>query len=233
MSKDKDLVIGGLLKFFLNRSYMDDFVSGRLYCNTPHYFRKNDTPGISDRYEACISYSDGNPLHNDPEIVLDGEKIIIPDGGEVFTFLDEDYSDSWLHCWFVLSIPQSQEELYSLKKDLDRVTLEFGGNAVLLPSNNFLKYKKILQSSINHRVINGPVKYTREDLKRGMFKKRPEFSYQREYRYAFGEIDKSELKPLIINIQGEEFEKLIIKDPIIRMQVGSIKVASQTSNSAK
>lgn len=207
--------IAGLLKFFSKPEYLDDFLRGNLFCNTPHYYRNCNGAGVSDRFEACIGYFNRSLGQREPAIVMDGKPFDISKATEVFTFLDEDYCDSWLSCWFILEVPQSDLELISLKKDLCRVVKEFGDNYVLLPSKSFVSFHQLLSKGA-YKMVNKPIKYTDNDLIRGMFIKRPEFSYQREYRFAFGECDKSELKPLCLKVNADELAKLIIQKPKIK-----------------
>jgi hypothetical protein len=210
--------IAGLLKFFSKQDYLNDFLHGNLFCNTPHYYRNCPEPGVSDRFEACIGYFNKSLGQREPTINLDGKSLDLSKATEVFTFLDQDYYDSWLNCWFILEVPESESELISLKKDLNRVLEEFGDDYVLLPSESFIPFHNLL-SKTEHKMRTGPVKYTDDDLTRGLFKKRPEFSYQREYRFAFGECDKSELKPLCLNVDADQIAKLVIKKPKMKFKI--------------
>ncbi|WP_126788204.1 hypothetical protein [Aliidiomarina sedimenti] len=210
--------IAGLLKFFSRPEYLDDFLQGKLFCNTPHYYRNCYEQGISDRFEACIGYFSRSLDQRMPTIIMDGKKLDLSRATEAFTFLDQDYYDSWLSCWFILEVPESELEIISLKRDLQRILQEFGDDYVLLPSESFIPFHSLL-SKTEHRMENGPVKYTDDDLTRGMFKKRSDFSYQREYRFAFDRCDKSELKPLCFKVDANQLSELVIKQPKIKFNI--------------
>lgn len=210
--------IAGLLKFFSKPEYLEAFLQGNLFCNTPHYYRNCAEAGVSDRFEAVIGYFNRSLGQREPKLIMDGKPLDISEATEVYTFLDEDYYDAWLSCWFILEVPESNTHLRALKRDVDRVVKEFGNNYVLLPLKSFVSFRSLLAEA-GHKLTNGPVKYTEKDLTRGMFKKRPEFDYQREYRFAFGECDKSELSPLRLHVDADELGNMVVRNPKIKFTV--------------
>ena len=44
----------GLLKFFSKEQYLDDFLNGLFYCNTPEYYRLSKQEGVGDQHESKI-----------------------------------------------------------------------------------------------------------------------------------------------------------------------------------
>jgi len=96
---------GGIVKFYRNEEYLDEFLAGKLYCNTPEYYRLHDGEGVSDPNESITaSY---RPERGDPKPTMHiAGKPISPDRIGRLTVRGTGRKDRWLHCWTRLTVPE-------------------------------------------------------------------------------------------------------------------------------
>lgn len=182
----------GLVKFFSKPEYIEDFLRGRLYCNTPQFYRDSNTPGLEDDFEACIAYFNRKKHQVAPSIVIDGQSIDLTAAESVTLFGDSDQRDAHLHCWFAIDLPTDfDRDIPVLQADLHRVRMEFGPLYVFLPAANIEAYGNLLDAAVPDGFLGSHVQYTDDWRARGMFRKRTSFAYQREYRFAIGSVPKN------------------------------------------
>lgn len=186
--------VAGLLKFFSKSEYLDDFLRGRLYCNTPQYYRESPILGVSDDYEACIASFNRKKHGTPPNVVIDGVPLNLSQVEKLIVYGDADRYDAHLQCWFAVDRPiYFQPGMLALKSDLARVSSEFGPFSVFLPAGNLEAYGRLLDEAASDGFLGSHVQYTDNWHVRGMFRKRRAFSYQREYRFAIGCVEKGHL----------------------------------------
>lgn len=210
-----------LLKFFCNAEYQRDLMSGVLFTNTPHYYRKGTASGQSDDFESCISYFNAEKHTARPKIVIDGKLLDVSDANEILVYRDDDKIDAWLHCWTIIEKPESLEELVSLKRDLKRIKSEFGPWYVVLSMENYAQFCTILHEDIPESYRGASVEYVSQGVNRSLFHKSAEFSYQREYRLAIGRLPKGHEEPR--RFQVRSLAALLLQDPWLQVTIGEEK----------
>lgn len=185
----------GLVKFFSKRDYLDDFLGGSLYCNTPQFYRDSDAPGVSDDFEACIAYSNLTKHPTPPpNVVINGKPLNLFGAESLIVYGDADQYDAHLQCWFAAEHPKDFESgIPALRSDIDRVRRESGPFSVFLPASNIKAYLRLLEDATPDGFTGSLIQYTDDPKIRGMFRKRISFAYQREYRFAIGRVDKGYL----------------------------------------
>ena len=195
-------LVAGLVKFFSRPEYLDDFLQGRIYCNTPQYYRDSKTPGVSDDFEACIAYFNRNKHSHPPNVVIDGTPLDLSETETLTIFGDADRHDAHLQCWFAIDKPENFEPgMHVLRSDLDRVRSESGPLSVFLPATNLGEYGRLLEQATPDGYLGSHVQYTDDWRIRGMFRKRSSFAYQREYRFAIGRLEKGHLLHRVLQTQ--------------------------------
>lgn len=194
--------VAGLLKFFARPEYLEDFLRGRLYCNTPQYYRDSESAGVADDFEACVAYFNrSKPGHRPPRIKIDGKPFDLSKVQSLTVFTENDMHDAHLQCWCALERREpTPENLGALTSDLARLQRESGGFYVLLPSRNIERYRERLEQRCVDGFIGNFVQYTEDWSRRGMFGKRAHYAYQREYRFAFGRVPKGHASHRIFEV---------------------------------
>ena len=205
----------GLIKFFSNDSFLDALIDGTLYCNTPEFYRKSELEGVSDLNESCLfSY---RPERGDDEIILQVNGVEIQ-GVKRLTAYNPGLRDAWLHCWMVLDIPKTDEELIALKEDVLRLQTEFGRNYAFIRYDSITPFLNALKTLTDHRVVAGKVAYSANSTDCGPHCKDISYSYQKEFRYLVGECGVNEVAPLVLKYD-EGFGKYIEKCPEIILRI--------------
>jgi hypothetical protein len=177
-----------LIKFFENEKFLNDFVEGAIYCNTPQFYREHKGQGVGDKSESCLKYWDKEAGDNMPEFTLDGEIKDLSNAKNVLVFPSREHKDSWLQCWATVG---SHNEF---ENDIDRIAKECGRYFVVLPIENLPEYEARLKKGLNTDFSHGLVSYSNDPLKFGLAVKGDVYAYQREYRFLIGECDKSNTK---------------------------------------
>ena len=112
----------GLFKFFRERTHLEQFLDGCLYCNTPEYYRRTAEKGIGDREESCLLSVRAARGDNPFDVEVDGQ----PAGQASDFLLRMGRKDGWLHCWAGLILPGDAREFEKLKNDFRRIQEDFG-----------------------------------------------------------------------------------------------------------
>ena len=211
--------VAGLVKFFSKPEYLDDFLRGRLYCNTPQFYRDSLAPGVSDDFEACIGYFNRKRHSTPPNVIIDGEPLNLSGTETLTVFGDADRYDAHLQCWFAVDRPRDfGSGMVALKSDLARVRSESGPLSVFLPAGNLEAYQCLLDEAVPDGFLGSHVQYTDDWRVRGMFRKRTAFSYQREYRFAIGRVEKGHLAHRVL--QTSQLEHLVEVCPNLSVRNG-------------
>ena len=189
-----------LVKMFASEDYAKAFQRGKLYANRLSFFRNLETGGRGDPHEGVFALSDKGVLTL---------TATFPDGSDTITLTEKDFagppllmpdSVGFLNI-FCMHMAHCREFALSTAGPATRVKLdlqipevciqEFGPYAVIIthPGEFYARVKRLdeLQSR-NWR--HGPVEYTDAPWTlihsiKAAFYKAPDFSYQREYRFAF------------------------------------------------
>jgi|GEM_PF-1247438 len=205
----------GIIKFFKNEEYLNQLCGGKLFCNTPEFYRLHNEKGISDPFESCAwSYRRGRG--DEPaKVVIDGHKI---DGLSSVTFRSNGIKDSWLHCWTALAEPKDDIELLNLVNDLNRIRSEFGLNYAYIPPSKIKPFIDYIQSMTTHHVNAGMVSYSNKRTDWSPACKSTNYEYQREYRILIGECKELSVEPLVIESKTN-FNDFIMRD--IKIEITS------------
>ncbi|CED59837.1 putative uncharacterized phage protein [Moritella viscosa] len=207
----------GLVKFFREISHLEMFLDGKLYCNTPEYYRLADAPGISDRNESChISL---RAVRNDPEweMEVSGESV-----GKVSNFIIRSgRADGWIQCWTVLNFPKDDQTFDTLIDNFKKLKQEFGPYYIFVNPENSHKMIDRIKYSLGVDLQAKQVEY--EDypiLGDSIYKKTLNFSYQNEFRIVFGECKTDDVEPKIFSI-SKGFRDIIETNPKIELTAKS------------
>jgi hypothetical protein len=195
----------GLLKFFRDTDKLQKLKDGLFYCNTPEYYRQAGEEGVSDLHESC-SHAYRSSRGDEPiKVIFGGYELI---DLSALTIHINGIKDRWLHCWFALDLPDTVDDLQSLVNDINRMRKEFGQNFAFLPTQNLPLLVDRLKSISDYEFDHGLVRYSKEKMDWTIGCKSADYSYQREYRFVFGECSHTDVAPLKIeNSQG--FQDLI------------------------
>ena len=186
----------GIIKFFSNNSFLEKLIAGKLYCNTPEYYRHNKLEGVSDQNESCLFSF--RPERGDEEIILEVNGINIKDIKRL-TAHNSGLREAWLHCWMTLEIPKTDEELIALKKDVHRMQTEFGPDYAFIRYDRIHSFLNTIKTLTDYQVIAGKVAYSEKSTDCGPSCKALSYSYQREFRFLIGECGIDNVDPLILN----------------------------------
>jgi hypothetical protein len=86
---------------------------------------------------------------------------------------------------------------------------EFGENFVFIPNKSFSSLISKLESSTTHKLDHGLVKYSTDNMNWSYGCKSSDYSYQREYRFVFGECSHTEITHAPIQT-ADNFNDLIL-----------------------
>lgn len=153
-------------------------------------YRISEQIGISDKFDSC-SFSYRLSRNDEPiSFIVNGRKI-----NEIqdLTAKKHDAKDSWLHCWYALSQPQSTEELEQLKIDLSRMKKEFGDYYAFVPRTSLSGFINKLNTYSPKPISHGLVTYSDNSNDWSNFCKSTNYAYQREFRFAVGECSVHEI----------------------------------------
>lgn len=211
----------GLIKFFQNEHYLDLFLSGCFFCNTPEHYRLSKLPGVSDKNESALyTY---RHARGDSGIKL---KIndVITDEVTAITIHRSGFADAYLHCWALLEIPKTEDKLASLKVDLVRMRLEFGEHYAFLPLKNLKEFTNRITASTTEKVWCQEVDYSASINDWSVVCKSNDFSYQREFRFGIEGCKTHSINPLILQCESG-FSDLVHKSPSIELgdQISGVK----------
>lgn len=210
----------GLIKFFRNEEFLDKLISGCFHCTPPEIYRMSKQEGVSDKFESC-SFS-FRKERGDEQVVIefDGfglkEKIKESDASSM-TLHNGSKTDSWMHCWFCLRLPSDQDALESLKSDIQRMKDQFGSHYAFIINADIEPFIERLKKLSKKELTCGEVEYCGDRSRWGNLCKSVDYSYQREFRFLFGECSTSETDYYIFN-NPETFSDVIHKNPDLKLQ---------------
>lgn len=207
----------GLFKFFRERSHLDQFLEGTLYCNTPEYYRQSAAPGVSDRNDSCLISVRKTRGDSPFQMEIEGQH-----AGEVSDMIVRfGRKDGWLNCWAKVILPQYDTEFESLEQDFQRMQQEFGPHYVFVHAGQAETMVRSMASAVKRLECKGVTYYRNAYFGSSLFYKSHVFSYQREYRIVLDECDSASTKPRIINVKGG-FKDIVLDCPdfIIQAQTG-------------
>lgn len=204
----------GLVKFFRNEKFLDDLISGCFHCTPPEVYRLDKQEGVSDKYESC-AYSYRKERGDEPITVTVGD-IDISDAIGITVYNRTD-KDAWMHCWFTLRLPKDQEALDKLKNDVVKMKNQFGKHYAFIPAPNLKPLVSKLKKLSEKPLFCGEVEYTGDKSKWGSLVKSLDYSYQREYRFLFGECSTFETEHYKLN-NSDSFSNIILKNKDLKIQ---------------
>ena len=181
-------VIISLMKILRCKAYVEDFLDGKLYCNTVRHFREtcDEFEGAAFLHPTTLRIGS----HRIPEEDLVGPVVLTPNL----------VSDLNLFCMFSWRAPNvgDDEILIDLESQLGSLKdciRDFGPYAVIVKNaTEFLR--RVERSAVREKLLfhaRGPVRYINPDtfrtnpaeLSRIPFFKDEQFVHQKEYRFVF------------------------------------------------
>ncbi|MCG5048023.1 hypothetical protein [Pectobacterium brasiliense] len=195
-----------LMKFFSTAEYKQKFLDGQVFCNTPAYYRKSDKEGVGDRCESAIySYYNGYEPKDGMKFEMGlgkkiGENKLSIKNLNAFIFRKSGEIDSWLNCWYALEIITTSPD--ATTNSLERMLREFGDNAILLTLDNWDEFLQRIKTYSEKEVEYCLVKYTDNPTKISKSCKLERYSYQKEFRFLFGECDFQCTEPYSFFVPG-------------------------------
>jgi len=200
--------IFGIIKFFHDENHLKELCAGKLYCNTPEYYRMNYKEGVADTNESIsMSYRKNR---GDEGIIfkIGGHQL---HGIENLTFRGTGMKDRWLHCWTLIRIPADAEENEKLFNDISQMHRKFGPHYAYVLPEKIIPFIDRIRSLISLPVCGYEVKYSRDPLEWSPKCKSETFRYQREYRILIGECPENSKEPLVIE-DKVGFHEFVQKD---------------------
>lgn len=188
----------GLFKFFSREEYRDDFLKGRLYFNSLNYFRKAEVPDIfkqNDPYECCKIFQPNSIK------IFFGQQELKDLAGPVSICYNDDVLKSYIMCFSTIRFDSQKQyaSLDDLKRDVlfSEKMINYGKHAVVIPRMElFVERLKKAALKKNLDFAMGPVNYydfakdnVLDEYPKNAFRKRREFSYQREFRFLLRKKD--------------------------------------------
>ncbi|PCJ49594.1 MAG: hypothetical protein COA74_05415 [Gammaproteobacteria bacterium] len=205
--------IYALLKFFSNETYLNELLSGKFYCNSPEFYRNHDAVGVGDRNESCASSFRISRDSNTPKLSINGIDV---EGLQTLTIHNNQIKDKWMHCWFAIAKPETDDDFAGLIQDINRMRKEFGNNYAVLDGVHIQKVVDALKSSSDKDVVHGHIGYSSNKNEWSAICKSLDYEYQREYRFLIGNCHHLETNNLDLNIP-ENISKYIGKNLPLRM----------------
>ena len=221
-------IIYFFVKFFNEEQYANDFIRGKIYANILSYFKKieeKESATRNDRHEGVVGWF--QPGRG--RLVLN-EIDFTPDlAGPI------EMQKNWLNHLYVFCIyaahsggldldSLSSGNLDPLRKQLEipEACLKLGKYAVVVKDvPEFIRRIENVTKSKGYRGCHGLVEYYDPEIFHGsftdreaVFKKRDEYSHQREYRFVF--------EPLILGTDHIELDIGDISDIAIRFYSADI-----------
>lgn len=198
----------GLFKFFNSEKYRDDFLNGHLYFSSLNSFRKvekSEVFGQNDRYECC-------EIHQPDSVKVTIGNIELTDlAGPISICCERDVLKSNIMSFSTIGADDEKEydSLEELKQDVlfPKKMIEYGEFVVAFPQADLFieRLRKVVRAA-GLGLYGEPVKYydfSKDNIYCGYpeiaFRKRSEFSYQREFRFLLKKRDPIDA-PLILEV---------------------------------
>ena len=182
----------GLFKFFSCEKYRDDFLKGHLHFNSLNYFRRaeaSDSFKQNDPYECCKIFQP-----NSIKVSL-GQLELNDLAGPVSICGNDDVLKSYIISFSTITLDSQKKyvSLEDLKRDVlfSEKMIKYGEYVVVIPQVElFLERLEKAALKDGFDLFKGPVNYydfskdnVLDDYPKNAFRKRSEFSYQREFRF--------------------------------------------------
>ncbi len=211
----------GLIKFFRDKRYLEMFLEGEIYCNTPQFYRNSKIKGVSDRSESCLFSMDEKRGDIFDSCSINGIDVNPPTN----FLIRNGRNDGWLHCWAIIDLPETVEEFRCLQQDLSRLQKEFGSYYAFVNAKNSHILAERISSVVKSSFIASKVTY--DDigyLGHSVLKKDKSYSYQREFRFIIDECSNDCEVHKELNIEGG-FKDIVEDSPdiIIYSELDSVK----------
>ena len=203
-----------LVKFFRDERHLDELIAGKLYCNTPEFYRTSKSEGVSDPQESCSRAHRGLSGGDMIKLVMEGEEVASISNMTVHV---GGLKDMWLHCWCALDIPESAREFNRLATSLGRLRGAFGVHYAVIPRGKLAGFTKAVHELAADRDFKyGRVQYSDNQQAWSVGCKATKYAYQQEYRFALGLCGHLTTEPLILR-HPAGFAEFIQKSPAIEM----------------
>ena len=188
----------GLFKFFSCETYRDDFLRGHLHFNSLNYFRRaeaSDLFGQNDPYECCKIFQPNSIK------VFFGQQELKDLAGPVSICCNDDVLKSNIMCFSTIRVDSQKKyaSLEDLKRDVlfSEKMIKYGEHVVVIPRVElFVERLKKAALKAGYGFAKGPVNYydfskdnVADEYPKNAFRKRREFSYQREFRFLLRKKD--------------------------------------------
>lgn len=170
-----------LVKFLRKPEYAEELLDGRIYCNTPEFYRTNSAPGVGDPYESAVIYVRDPEQAADFEIQINDQAV---DG--LVGFIMRTEPDQYLHCWMAFKKPDDAAGFNQLAQDIKQLRGEFGQDYVMLLPKHIAEYAKRLSEAVGNEIECGHMAYSDDPLEQSPRCKRTRYAYQREFRFLLG-----------------------------------------------
>ena len=188
----------GLFKFFSREEYRDDFFKGHLYFNSLNYFRKADASDVfrqHDPYECCNIFQPNSIKVSLGHLELNdlAEPVSICGNDDVLK------SNIMSFSTIRVDLQKKYASLEDLKRDVlfSEKMINYGEHAVAIPHME-LFVERLEKAALKNGfdLFKGPVNcydFSKDNVLDGFpknaFRKRSEFSYQREFRFLLRKKD--------------------------------------------
>tara|TARA_Y100000296_G_scaffold53431_1_gene61208 strand:+ start:396 stop:1121 length:726 start_codon:yes stop_codon:yes gene_type:complete len=194
-----------LLKFFRDKEILESFLDGMFWCNSPEFYRLSYEAGVGDFNESCCySYREERDKEA-PKITIDGVAL---DGLIGLTQHSNKEKDRWLHSWFILNTPNSDEDCIKAVQTINRMREEFGRYYAVLQVNNIQPLINRLTEASKVKIDAIPVTYSDDMLEWSCTCKSSNYAYQEEFRFLVDYCSSNELEPKKIDVK-EGFRDIV------------------------
>lgn len=188
----------GLFKFFSCETYRDDFLKGHLHFNSLNYFRNTEASGIfkqNDPYECCKIFQPNSIKVSFGQLELNDL------AGPVSICGNDDVLKSYIMSFSTIRLDSQKKyaSLEDLKRDVlfSEKMIKYGEYVVVVPQAElFLERLEKAALKDGFDLFKGPVNYydfskdnILDEFPKNAFRKRSEFSYQREFRFLLRKKD--------------------------------------------
>ena len=188
----------GLFKFFSCEKYRDDFLKGHLHFNSLNYFRRaeaSDSFKQNDPYECCKIFQ---PISIK---VFFGRQELKDLAGPVSICYNDDVLKSYIMCFSTIRFDSQKQyaSLDDLKRDVlfSEKMINYGEYAVAIPRMElFVERLEKAALKEGYCLTKNPVNYydfakdnVLDEYPKNAFRKRREFSYQKEFRFLLRKKD--------------------------------------------
>lgn len=182
----------GIVKFFETKEFLEDFLNGELYCNTPAFYRDSGRKGVSDTKESCIFNYNSN--RGDLELnsfSINGKEIELASLSKMV--VKQGRKDGWLHCWAIIQSPNSNKDFTELLKDLKCIQDEHGFSYAFISFEDIKTFIKRVDGIVDKLECNIVNYYDIYYSGSSVFNKKDNYKYQREYRFVIDECDSNHI----------------------------------------